>query len=71
MEGGNFTKIIYPALSYKINGILFQAKTELGDYLNEKQYCDCIERKLKDAKIIYEREKVLLLLLREKKIETE
>ncbi len=59
MEGSNFTKVIYPALSYQINGILFQAKMELGDYLNEKQYCDCIEQKLKNAKVIYEREKIL------------
>jgi hypothetical protein len=32
-------KLVYPELSYKINGILFA-------YCNEKQYCDALEKKL-------------------------
>lgn len=51
-------KLIYQELSYKINGILFRVANELGRYKNEKQYCDAIERLLKDAGINYEREKI-------------
>ncbi len=51
--------IIYPELSYKINGILFKIHNELGKYCNEKQYCDSIEEYLKESKIDYEREKIL------------
>ena len=51
--------IIYPELSYKINGILFDVKKNLGQYKNEKQYCDAIEEELKKRGIKYEREKIL------------
>lgn len=53
------SNIIYPDLSYKINGILFKIHNELGKYCNEKQYCDSIEAHLKELKIEYEREKIL------------
>lgn len=53
------SNIIYPDLSYKINGILFKIHNELGKYCNEKQYCDLIEEYLKETKINYEREKIL------------
>lgn len=53
------SNIIYPDLSYKINGILFKIHNELGKYCNEKQYCDLIEEYLKELKIDYEREKIL------------
>lgn len=55
----SFTKIIYPDLSYKINGILFAAHNQLGRFRNEKQYSDCVESHLKRLRINYEREKVL------------
>ncbi len=54
-----FTELVYPGLSYKINGILFQTRMELSGYCNEKQYCDMIEVKLKKQQIKYEREKIL------------
>lgn len=54
-----FTKLIYSDLTYKINGVLFFAHNQLGRYCNEKQYCDCIENKLKELKINFEREKYL------------
>ena len=53
------SKIIYPDLSFKINGILFKARKELREFRNEKQYCDFIEKLLKDENIQYEREKTL------------
>jgi len=55
----SFPKLIYPDLSYKINGILFAVHNELGRFSNEKQYADAIENFLKRLHIAYEREKVL------------
>jgi GxxExxY protein len=55
----DFTKLIYPELSYKINGILFNVHNELGRFYNEKQYCDAIENRLKNLGLSYEREKIL------------
>lgn len=51
--------LIYPDLSYRINGILYKVHNELGRFLNEKQYCDLIEEFLKNQKISFEREKIL------------
>jgi GxxExxY protein len=49
-------KVIYPELSYLVNGILFGVKKELGQYAREKQYGDLIEKKLKEKNIGYDRE---------------
>lgn len=54
-----FSKLIYPDLSYKINGILFTVHNELGRFCNEQQYSDAVENHLKKLKINYEREKIL------------
>ena len=51
--------LIYKDLSYEITGILFEAHNELGRFCNEKQYGDLIEKKLKERKIKFEREKIL------------
>ena len=56
-DGGN--KIIYPEISYAINGILFAVHNELGRYCNEKQICDRIEVYLRQKNIPYRREIVL------------
>lgn len=55
----NNSKLVYPEISYKINGILFSVHNELGRYCNEKQYSDLIESYLKKLNIKYEREKIL------------
>ncbi|OGE80366.1 MAG: hypothetical protein A2826_02830 [Candidatus Doudnabacteria bacterium RIFCSPHIGHO2_01_FULL_43_23] len=55
----NQDKILYKELSYKINGILFKVRKELGRYKNEKQYCDAIEEELKKSGIKHEREKII------------
>ena len=49
-------KVLYPELSYTINGILFAVHNELGFYAKEKQYGDLIEKKLKEIQIPYKRE---------------
>lgn len=49
-------KVIYPELSYLINGILFEVKKELGDYAREKQYGDLVQKKLKEKEISFQRE---------------
>lgn len=59
MTNNEFSKIIYPELSYKINGILYKTHNELGRFCNEKQYGDFIEKLLKEEKIKHEREKIL------------
>lgn len=54
-----YKDVIYPKLSYQIAGILFKIRKDLGNFKNEKQYCDAIEQELKEKKLSYEREKVL------------
>ena len=55
----DFTKLIYPDLSYKINGVLFAVHNELGRFRKEQQYADAIEGQFKKLNIKYEREKIL------------
>ncbi len=55
----NDNKIIYPELSYQLNGVLFEAKRRVGRFGNEKQCCDAIEALLQERKISYVREKIL------------
>ncbi len=46
-------------LSFLIGGLLFEVHNEIGRFASEKQVCDLIEIKLKNAKIPYERELIL------------
>lgn len=48
--------VLYPDLSYKINGLCFAVQNELGPFAREKQYGDLLEKKLIDAHISYHRE---------------
>ncbi len=49
-------KLLYPELSYKIVGMLFNVHNNLGRFRNEKQYSDAIEQELKILKVPYKRE---------------
>ncbi len=49
-------ELIYPQLSYKINGICFKVQNELGRFAKEKQYSDRLEQLLKQNGIEYQRE---------------
>lgn len=52
-------KIVYQKLSYSLNGILFTVRKNLGQFRNEQQYCDAIEKEFQKKNIKYEREKVV------------
>lgn len=52
----NQDKVLYPELSYLINGLCFKAHNELGPFLNEKQYGDALENLLKINNVNYTRE---------------
>lgn len=53
------SEVVYPELSYKLNGILFMCHNNLGRYRTEKEYGDFLEKALKDHSIVFEREKAL------------
>ncbi|EKD67081.1 MAG: hypothetical protein ACD_48C00610G0003 [uncultured bacterium] len=49
-------KIVYPELSYILNGIFFDVHRKTGRYSKERQYGDEIERCLKEKGLCYIRE---------------
>jgi GxxExxY protein len=49
-------KILYPELSYELNGIFFNVHRKEGRYCKEKQYADEIEKELNKKGIKYIRE---------------
>ena len=59
MNANDTNKIIYPELSYRINGLLFDVHNALGRHCREKQYADIFETFLKENAISFEREKAL------------
>lgn len=52
-------KLLYPELSYELNGIAFFVQNRLGRFAREKQYGDLYEQKLKENKINFYREYVV------------
>ncbi len=57
MRANDTNKIVYKELSYRINGLLFQAHNNLGRFCRERQYADEIERLFRENKIEHRREK--------------
>ncbi|MDP3763717.1 MAG: GxxExxY protein [bacterium] len=54
-------KVLYPELSYKVAGLLFEVHNSLGRYCKEKQYADALEQLLEESGIPYKRENPLPL----------
>ena len=54
-------KVLYPELSYKITGLLFEVHNSLGRYCRERQYGDALEQLLKELSLPYKRENPLPL----------
>jgi GxxExxY protein len=54
-------RIIYPKLSYQLNGIFYEVQNRLGRFSTEKQYAEGVEEMLKQEKINYIREKEILI----------
>lgn len=48
--------VLYPELSYRLVGLVFDTHNELGRFAREKQYADSLEQKLKVTNIQYQRE---------------
>lgn len=57
----NANKIIYPELSYKVMGVLFDVHSQLGNRLQEKYYQRAVTRGLKEFEIPFQ-EQVLVRL---------
>lgn len=49
-------QVLYPELSYKINGLCFAVQNELGPFAREKQYGDLLEKKFVETQMMYHRE---------------
>lgn len=60
--------LIYPELSYKIMGILYEVHNKLGSSRQEKHYQRAIELELQNQSVPFEREKRTTLAYKEEKI---
>lgn len=49
-------EIVYPELSYRINGLCYQVHNKIGRFCREKQYGNELEKLLKENSITYQRE---------------
>jgi GxxExxY protein len=49
-------EVLYPELSYKINGICFNVHNKIGRFSREKQYADALEMEFKTNGLKYSRE---------------
>ena len=50
------SKLIYPELSYRLNGIFYYLHNKLGRYCSHKQYADAMEIVFREKGINYQRE---------------
>ena len=46
-------EVLYPDLSYKINGICFNVHNQLGRFGREKQYADELEIELRVVRVFF------------------
>lgn len=61
-------KLIYPELSYKVVGILYDVYNQLGSSYQEKYYQRAVEKALQDEGISFQREKFVPLEFKDKRI---
>lgn len=50
-------KLLYPELSYKIQGCLFNVRNTYGPGHKESLYCNALEEVFNEKQILFEREK--------------
>lgn len=50
---------LYADLTFKINGVLFSAHNELGQYARERQYGEVVDRLFQEKNIPYKKEVVI------------
>lgn len=55
--------LLFPELSYKINGFMFKIHNQLGRFCKEKTYGNAIAGILKENQIDFEREKLINIKL--------
>lgn len=60
-ETSNYSKLVYPKLSYSLMDILFTVHNKLGSGFLEKHYQKAIELELAHRKINYQREQLVRL----------
>lgn len=58
-ESTNTYKLLYPELSYTLNGLCYAVHNEIGRFALEKQYCNLLEQKLIQNNITYQRELIV------------
>ena len=58
------TEIIYPDLSYRIVGLLFEAQNGLGAGLREQDYQKAVSQVLKKTKVPFEEQKYIVLKIK-------
>jgi len=61
-------ELVYPELSYKLVGLLFDVYNSLGSGHKEKYYCNAIDKALVDASIKFEKELFIPLYYKDKKV---
>ena len=53
--------LIYPKLSYQLNGLFFEVQNKLGHYSTERQYAEALEELLKEREMKYAREEEITI----------
>lgn len=64
----NKAVLVYPELSYILNGLFYNTHNELNRFCLEKQYADLLEIKFKENNMSYEREKQIPFNISEKEV---
>jgi GxxExxY protein len=64
------TKLLYPELSYKVRGAIFEVYKELGPYHKEKVYGNALAEELKTRDIKFSRQKRVEIKYNNKKVGT-